>query len=83
MSIQTFTFPHIGGIIPNVPNPDSPNGEFHAGQAVDVDMDTMTVVATRLINAPVEELALDEQPTQELASIEAKPSKKSAKEAKD
>jgi len=82
MRIQTFTFPHIGGIIPNVPNPDSANGEFHAGQEVDVDLDTMTVVSTRLINAPVE-LAVDEQPTQELASIEAKPSKKSAKEAKD
>lgn len=80
MRIQTFTFPHMGGIIPNVPNPDSPNGEFHAGQVVDVDLDTMTVVAVRLINAPV---ATNAQPIQEIASNEAKPSKKSAKEAKD
>ena len=79
MRIQTFTFPHIGGIIPNVPNPDSANGEFHAGQVVDVDLDTMTVLAMRLINAPeiAQDISIDEQPTQQLASIkEAKTSKK-------
>lgn len=78
--IQTFTFPHHGGVIPNVPNPNSPDGTFHAGQAVDVDLDTMTIVAARLIDG---DRGIDEQPIQELASIEAKPAKKSAKEAKD
>ena len=82
MRVQTFSFPAQGGIIPNIPNPENPSGEFHAGQAVDVDLDTMTVLTTRLINAPVQDIPVDEQLTQELASIEAKTSKKSAKEAK-
>lgn len=79
MNKQTFSFPAQGGIIPNVPNPNSPNGEFHAGQTVEVDMDTMTVVSVRLSNAPVVEASLQErdQPTQAVASTdEAKTSKK-------
>lgn len=83
MNKQTFSFPAQGGIIPNIPNPENPSGEFHAGQEVDVDLDTMTVIETRLINAPAQDISIDEQPTQQLASIEAKTSKKSAKEAKD
>jgi hypothetical protein len=85
MNKQTFSFPAMGGIIPNVSNPASPNGEFHAGQEVDVDLDTMTVLEVRLIHTPVEEvhgnqnIPLDEQPTQEFASINEAKTKKGAK----
>ena len=44
MKKKTFSFPAQGGIIPNIPNPENPSGEFHAGQEVDVDLDTMTVL---------------------------------------
>jgi len=47
----------MGGTIPGLPN-----GDFHAGLHVDVDMDTMTVVGTSLINAPPPDIPTSTQP---------------------
>lgn len=41
MSIQTWTFPAMGGTIPGIP------GEWHIGQEVDIDTETNTVLAVR------------------------------------
>jgi len=66
MNKQTWQFPHTG-TIPGIA------GLWHAGQLVDVDTDTNTVVATRLVDVPT----LEEQPV--ASTGEAKTSK--AKEA--
>jgi len=52
MNKTTYTFHTSSGVIPGIPNPENPNGEFHAGQDVDVDLDTMQVLDIRLRNAP-------------------------------
>jgi hypothetical protein len=46
MNKKTYTFIGTTGTIPNVP------GEFPAGVSVDIDLDTNTVLETRLLNAP-------------------------------
>jgi len=45
MSTQTYSFYGTSGIIPNVPNPADPRGEFHAGQWVTVDLSTLQIVS--------------------------------------
>jgi hypothetical protein len=49
MNKQTFIFYGNGGIIPGIP------GSFSAGIVVDVDLDTMTILAERSLNLPPHE----------------------------
>ncbi len=46
MNKKTYVFIGTTGTIPNVP------GDFPAGVSVDIDLDTNTVLETRLLNAP-------------------------------
>lgn len=53
-NIQVYQF-HETGAIPGIP------GEWHAGQIVEVDMDTMTVISVRLRQAPTQVQEEEEQ----------------------
>lgn len=44
MNKQVFIF-HETGAIAGIPNPASPDGLFHAGQMITVDLDTNTVLS--------------------------------------
>lgn len=61
--IKTYSF-YMSGVIPGIP------GEWHAGSIVDVDEATMTVVGTRLMNAPT---VPDENATSPLPDLEQSP----------
>jgi len=50
-NLQTYTF-HETGIIPGIANPTSPDGQFHAGQKVVVDLDTGQIVRMGLMIEP-------------------------------
>lgn len=57
MSLETYSFYDITGVIPGIP------GEFHAGQRVTIDTDTMTVVSQELIIKVSEDILKSEELT--------------------
>lgn len=56
MNKQTYSFTLTSGVIPGIPS-DQPDGQFHAGLLVDVDLDEMIVLSTRLVNTMTGETA--------------------------
>ncbi len=62
MNKKTYVFIGTTGTIPNVP------GQFPAGVSVDIDLDTNTVLETRLLDAPPligEEIQQSEEPVEQ------------------
>jgi hypothetical protein len=76
--IKTYTIIEASMAIPNVANPNSPDGLWHAGQIVDVETDDNSTVDVRLAQPVISEDSAELAEKSDIPATKRTPSEKPA-----